>query len=168
MSRRIRRSSAILGFSAGRKVSAWKALLILRGALQAALVLGAARHDRNDGIKPLQGRCVQGLRGSAVPVGLRLLLFSVSAGSGTLNAVMMRGGSAMPISIEALGIHQLSVGERLELIEQIWNTLPEQVSPQEVPPWHLPELVRRLEDIQARPGAGKPWREVLGPLESRS
>lgn len=35
----------------------------------------------------------------------------------------------MPVSIEALGFDKLSVSERLELIEQIWNSLPEQVAP---------------------------------------
>ena len=33
----------------------------------------------------------------------------------------------MSVNIEALGIDRLSVSERLELIEQIWNSLPEQV-----------------------------------------
>src|SRR5262249_5258015 len=47
------------------------------------------------------------------------------------------GDTAMPVSIEALGIHQLSVRDRLELIEQIWDSLPEQVEPEEVPAWHL-------------------------------
>jgi len=34
----------------------------------------------------------------------------------------------MPVTIEALGIDQLSVRERLDLIEQSWDSLPEQVS----------------------------------------
>ncbi len=49
----------------------------------------------------------------------------------------------MSITIEALGIDRLSVGERLELIEKIWDSLPEQVAPDEVPAWHLPELAKR-------------------------
>jgi putative addiction module component (TIGR02574 family) len=67
----------------------------------------------------------------------------------------------MPVSVEALGIDRLSVGERLELIEQIWNSLPEQVDPEDVPAWHLAELARRRADADARPGVGKPWREVI-------
>ena len=74
----------------------------------------------------------------------------------------------MPVNVEALGIDRLSVGERLELIEQIWNSLPEQVAPEEVPPWHLTELARRRAEAEARPGVGKPWREVVGPLENKS
>ena len=72
----------------------------------------------------------------------------------------------MSVSLEALGIDRLSVGERLELIEQIWNSLPEQVSPDEVPPWHLPELARRLAEAKARTGLGKPWREVLAERQA--
>ncbi len=74
----------------------------------------------------------------------------------------------MPVSIAALGIDRLSVGERLDLIEQIWNSLPEQVAPEEVPEWHLAELARRRALAEAQPGVGKPWREVLAPLEGDS
>ncbi len=73
----------------------------------------------------------------------------------------------MPVSIEALGIDRLSVGERLELIEQIWDSLPDQLDPQEVPDWHLVELVKRRARAEAQPGEGKPWREVLDRLEGR-
>ena len=68
----------------------------------------------------------------------------------------------MSASIEALGINRLSVRERLELIEQIWDTLPETVEPGDVPEWHLAALARRRAEADARPGEGRPWREVLG------
>lgn len=71
----------------------------------------------------------------------------------------------MPVTIEALGIDRLSVGERLELIEQIWNSPPEEIDPQEVPNWHRAELVKRRQQAHAQPAVGKPWREVLGRLE---
>ncbi len=69
----------------------------------------------------------------------------------------------MPVSIEALGINQLSVRERLELIEQIWDSLPEVVNSDEVPPWHLAEIAKRRAEADASPGVGKPWREALVP-----
>ena len=74
----------------------------------------------------------------------------------------------MSVNIEALGIDRLSVGDRLELIEQIWNSLPEQVAPEEVQDWHLPELAQRRARAEAAPGQGKPWREALGALEGGS
>jgi putative addiction module component (TIGR02574 family) len=67
----------------------------------------------------------------------------------------------MPVSLEALGIDRLSVRDRLELIEQIRDSLPEQVSADEVPEWHLAELARRRAEADASPGVGKPWREAL-------
>jgi len=67
----------------------------------------------------------------------------------------------MPVTVEALGIDRLSVRERLDLIEQIWDSLPEQVSPDEVPEWHLAELARRRAEADASPRAGQPWREAL-------
>ena len=74
----------------------------------------------------------------------------------------------MPVSIETLGIDRLSVAERLELIEQIWNSLPDKIDPQDVPDWHRAELAKRREQAHAQPGVGKPWREVLGRLEGGS
>lgn len=71
----------------------------------------------------------------------------------------------MSVSIEAMGIDQLSVRDRLELIEQIWNSLPESVEPDEVPAWHLAELAKRRAEAEATPGAGKPWREALARFE---
>lgn len=73
---------------------------------------------------------------------------------------------AMSISIESLGIDRLTVRERLELIEQIWDSLPESVDSQEIPAWHLVELARRMVDAESRPNDGKPCREVLKRLES--
>jgi putative addiction module component (TIGR02574 family) len=71
----------------------------------------------------------------------------------------------MPVNLEALGIHQLSVRDRLELIEQIWDSLPDQVAAEEVPEWHLAEIARRRANAEAQPGLGKPWRQVLGSIE---
>jgi putative addiction module component (TIGR02574 family) len=74
----------------------------------------------------------------------------------------------MPDDLEAWGIHQLSVRERLELIEKIWDSLPEQVSVGDVPAWHLAELANRRAAAQRQPGVGKPWRDVISRLEDRS
>ena len=61
----------------------------------------------------------------------------------------------MPVSIEALGIDRLSVRDRLELIEQIWDSLPEHVNPDEIPEWHLPELARRRTEADVLPDDGQ-------------
>jgi putative addiction module component (TIGR02574 family) len=71
----------------------------------------------------------------------------------------------MSVSEVAMGIDRLSVRERLDLIERIWNSLPEKMDTSEVPPWHLAELAIRRTAAEAQPGVGKPWREALRPLE---
>jgi putative addiction module component (TIGR02574 family) len=74
----------------------------------------------------------------------------------------------MPVSIEALGIDRLTIRERLELIDQIWDSLPEALEPDEVPSWHLAELAKRRAEAEAAPRRGKPWREVLEQLRGGS
>jgi putative addiction module component (TIGR02574 family) len=70
--------------------------------------------------------------------------------------------------VQELGLDRWSVAERLELIEQLWDSLPDGVDATEVPEWHRTELIRRRETARATPGAGRPWREVLDALEKRS
>lgn len=70
--------------------------------------------------------------------------------------------------MQELGLDRWSVAERLELIEQLWDSLPDGVDSAEVPAWHLTELARRRDAARATPGAGRPWREALDALEKRS
>lgn len=74
----------------------------------------------------------------------------------------------MSVDVQALGIDRLSVDERLELIDLIWDSLPDTVGPSEVPAWHLAELTKRRIEAANNPGAGKPWREVLDGLKGES
>ena len=72
----------------------------------------------------------------------------------------------MSATVASLGIDRLSVRERLELIEQIWNSLPETVDPIDIPAWQLTELAKRRADADAKPNVGRPWREVLSQLRT--
>ncbi len=74
----------------------------------------------------------------------------------------------MPVTLESLGIDQLSVRERLNLIEQILDSLPDHVNPYEVPGWHLTELAKRRAEADTTPKEGKPWREALARFGNRS
>ena len=71
----------------------------------------------------------------------------------------------MAVRIDSLGIDRLSVRDRLDLIEQIWDSLPEQVDTLDIPDWHVAELATRRASAAQSPGVGKPWREVLERLE---
>ncbi len=70
----------------------------------------------------------------------------------------MRDGKATPI---------LSVDRALDLIEQIWDSLPQAMAPNEVPEWHKEVLATRLAEAEANPGGGVPWREALAPIRTR-
>ncbi len=74
----------------------------------------------------------------------------------------------MNITLQQFGIDRLNTVERLELIEKIWDSLPDQVAADEVPEWHRAELAKRRAQAEAQPGLGKPWREVLAPFEGGS
>lgn len=67
----------------------------------------------------------------------------------------------MSATMKELGIDQFSVREKLDLIDQIWDSLPRQMNPEETPEWHLDELAKRRAEAEMSPGAGKPWREAL-------
>jgi putative addiction module component (TIGR02574 family) len=60
---------------------------------------------------------------------------------------------------------KLSIPERIELVEAIWDTVA--ADPHAVPlsEDHRAELDRRLADLEANPEAGSPWEEVRARLE---
>jgi putative addiction module component (TIGR02574 family) len=62
---------------------------------------------------------------------------------------------------------RLSVTERIELVEAIWDTVAEDAALEQlpVPDWHREELDRRLADLESDPAAGSPWPEVRRRLE---
>ena len=49
----------------------------------------------------------------------------------------------MPIQLEALGLDKLSMQERLDLIEVLWDSLPEKLDASMIPDWHVAELAKR-------------------------
>ena len=67
----------------------------------------------------------------------------------------------MVAKLETFGIDRLSVSDRLELIELIWESLPDQVAAEDLPACHVAELAKRIANVEANPGAGRPWRDVL-------
>jgi len=61
----------------------------------------------------------------------------------------------------------LSVEERIELVEAIWDTVAENASAEMLPvsAAHRAELDRRLADLEAQPGSLRSWEEVRESLE---
>jgi len=64
-------------------------------------------------------------------------------------------------------VKRLSVAERIELAEAIWDTIPEDAGATVLPvsEEHQSELDRRLADHASDPGAGSTWEEVRSRLE---
>jgi putative addiction module component (TIGR02574 family) len=66
-----------------------------------------------------------------------------------------------------LALDRMSVREKLDLIERIWDSLPDEVAPEDVPESHRELLARRLAEADASLGTGVPWREALANLKDR-
>ena len=75
----------------------------------------------------------------------------------------------MSATVKSLGIDQLSVQERLDLIDEIWDSLPgsvESIRPDQIPEWHFRELAKRLDDAEVHPAEGRPYAEALDSIEA--
>ena len=61
----------------------------------------------------------------------------------------------------------LSLAERIELAEAIWDTIANDAGVDQlpVPESHRRELDRRLEEMEASPDSGSSWEEVRSRLE---
>jgi putative addiction module component (TIGR02574 family) len=57
-------------------------------------------------------------------------------------------------------IDQLSVQERLWIVENIWASIADQPDSVEMPDWHKRELERRLDSHKNNPEGGSTWAEV--------
>jgi putative addiction module component (TIGR02574 family) len=74
--------------------------------------------------------------------------------------------SFMALTLEQFGIDRLSPQQRCELIDLIWDSLPDD-APFTPPDWHLRELERRVAAADADPGAAEPWEAVLARLSRK-
>lgn len=68
--------------------------------------------------------------------------------------------------MSTIDIAKLSAQERLELLEQLWDSL----SPEAVPMTDAQkeELDRRLDDVEREGPVGIPWNEVLDRIRNRA
>ncbi|HEV2949636.1 MAG TPA: addiction module protein [Gemmataceae bacterium] len=69
----------------------------------------------------------------------------------------------MKLSIQELGIDQMSAEDRIRLIGEIWDSLPSN-GEFEMPESHQRELDRRLAAADAQPTKGSSWEEVRARL----
>ena len=62
----------------------------------------------------------------------------------------------------------LSVEQRLELIGELWDSIPDSVEELPLPEWHRQELERRLVTADADPETAIPWETVKKRLRGES
>ena len=74
----------------------------------------------------------------------------------------------MAASIKELGIDQFSVEDRLALLEEIWNSLADEMERAPLTEAQRNELERRLAAYQASPGDVIPWDEVKAKALARA
>jgi putative addiction module component (TIGR02574 family) len=67
-------------------------------------------------------------------------------------------------------LRQLPIVERLQLVEDLWDTIAEEAPDQAIPlsPELAAELDRRLAEHEANPTAGRPWAEVRADILARA
>jgi putative addiction module component (TIGR02574 family) len=73
----------------------------------------------------------------------------------------------MAQSLSDVAIKQLSVAERLNLISELWDSIPDSLDELPIPDWHREELERRLATADADPDAAIPWEEVRDRLRTK-
>lgn len=66
----------------------------------------------------------------------------------------------MAVTLQALGIDKLSVSDRLDLIDQIWESLEHLPGPDILSPEQDAEIERRLRLADADPQRAIPWQQV--------
>ena len=66
-----------------------------------------------------------------------------------------------------LSISKLSVAERIQLAEDLWDSVAADTCDLELTAAQRVELDRRLADFEQDPGAGEPWDVVRARIEKR-
>lgn len=73
----------------------------------------------------------------------------------------------MPTTIQALGIHQLSRDERIELVQEIWDTIAAESPSPLLTESQRSELSHRVEEDDAHPDDVVPWELVKSQTLAR-
>lgn len=67
-------------------------------------------------------------------------------------------------TVRELGLDRLSLEERLDLVEELWDSIASEVEAREIPASHREELDRRIAAHRDNPRAGSTWDEVRARL----
>jgi len=67
----------------------------------------------------------------------------------------------------AFDVSKLSVAERIQLAEDLWDSIPPEGADIPLTEAQKAELDRRLDDLERDPDAGEPWEVVRARLRER-
>jgi putative addiction module component (TIGR02574 family) len=73
----------------------------------------------------------------------------------------------MSDSLPEFDYQRLTISERLDLIAQIWDSIPVSSEALPMPEWHRQELKRRLAAADASPEPVIPWEQIRDHLRSQ-
>ena len=62
--------------------------------------------------------------------------------------------------ISASDIAEMPIEQRIQLVEDIWDSIAELPDSVEIPKWHKQELEKRLKAYHDNPNECSPWSEV--------
>jgi putative addiction module component (TIGR02574 family) len=64
-------------------------------------------------------------------------------------------------------LFQLSVAERLELLEELWDSIPDEHEALDLTPEQRQDLDRRIAEAEVDPDGGVPWEEARERIRQR-
>ena len=67
-------------------------------------------------------------------------------------------GNALPVPPP--GFDELNIDEQIEYVHALWDRIAAKEDRVAVPGWHRNIIDERLADLEASPGASRPWEEV--------
>ena len=73
----------------------------------------------------------------------------------------------MSVSIKSLGIDRLGIEERLNLVEEIWDSIAADSAAVPLTDAQREEIDRRIADHEANPDDVVPWEEVKASISER-
>ncbi len=74
----------------------------------------------------------------------------------------------MSQTLKALGIDQLSVAERILLVEEIWDSIVSEAEDLPLTEAQKQDLERRLAEYNDNPNAGSSWEDVKARIRAKT
>lgn len=77
-----------------------------------------------------------------------------------------RGGGTIYAMKNAQGLRSLPLSERIQLVEDLWDSIAEETGAIKLTEAQRAELDRRLDEFEANPSGGMSWEEFKAKLKS--